>query len=137
MKTILFTSIAAGIIALGAGFAAPAAMAQQKSAGPENLHYDIYEPSERRRMRRDTCGKDENESGAYCVKKCDKEYVAVANAKPPRCRSIEPLPPGRMPTAVRAQTGVQPLPPDTPPPANRPRSETPVPIERKPAVAPR
>jgi hypothetical protein len=118
VKTILFMSIAAGTVVLEA-FVVPAAMAQQKSTAQDNLHYDIYQPSERLRTRRDTCLRDEDMKGAYCVKKCEKNFVAVGNGRPPRCRSTEPLAPGVMPSAIRIQTAAQPLPPGTPPPRNK------------------
>jgi hypothetical protein len=121
MKTIVFTSIATGVFTLGAAFFVPAADAQQKSTTSDNLHYDIYQPSERLRTRRDTCMKDEDMKGAYCLKKCEKNYVAVGNGRPPRCRSVEPLAPGVMPSAIRIQSAVQPLPPGgAPPPPNKP-----------------
>ena len=120
MKKTVFTSIAAGVFVLATAFLAPAANAQQKSTAPDNLRYDIYQPSERLRTRRDHCLKDEDMKGAYCVKKCEKNYVAVGNGRPPRCRSVEPLPPGVMPSAIRVQTAVQPPPGGAPPALNKP-----------------
>ena len=88
-------------------------LAQQKpNAG--TVYYDQYEPSERQRLRRETCAKDEESMGPYCTKKCDKGYLMVKGSKPARCRAIEPLAPGVMPTAVRKQVGVQPPPPGPP-----------------------
>ncbi len=112
MRTTMVTRIAAAAIALGAGAITLPASADQKSA-TQNLNYDIYVPSERLRTRREaSCLKDEDMKGAYCVKKCDKDYVSFGS-HPPRCRSAEPLAPGRMPTAIRMQTGTQPLPAGT------------------------
>ena len=111
MKAMAYTAIAAIVTALASAIVAPAAMAQQKAAAPDNLHYEIYQPSQRLRTRRDNCSSDEDIRGAYCVKKCDTSYVAFGNGHPPRCRSIEPLPPGVMPSAMRVRTGAQPLPP--------------------------
>lgn len=108
----MVTRIAAAAIALGAGAIALPASADQKQAA-QNLNYDIYVPSERLRTRREaSCLADEDMKGAYCVKKCDKDYVSFGS-RPPRCRSAEPLAPGRMPTAIRIQTGTQPLPAGT------------------------
>jgi hypothetical protein len=102
------------------------AWAQQQSAAPEPaqpiseahatpVYYDEYQPSRRKRLRREaSCREDENENGAYCVKKCDKDYVATDDVRSPLCRSVDPLPPGSRPTVVRVQTGKQPLPSDTP-----------------------
>ena len=125
MRTIVSTGLAAAVIALGFCAAAAPVLAQQKSATQMNLYYDVYQPSERKRMRRDTCMNDEDMHGAYCIKKCDKGFIAVGSGKPPRCRSVDPLPPGRMPTAVRMQTGTQPLLPGTPAP--KPKSALPPP----------
>ena len=113
MNTTMIARIAAVAIALGVGAIALPALAEQKSA-TQNLNYDVYIPSERLRTRRDyACLKDEDMKGAYCVKKCDKDFVAVGSGRPPRCRSIEPLAPGRMPTAIRVQSGTQTLLPGT------------------------
>lgn len=112
MKITMVIRIAAAAIALGAGAIVLPASADQKSA-TQNLNYDIYVPSERLRTRRESsCLNDEDMRGAYCVKKCEKDYV-LFGTHPPRCRSAEPLAPGRMPTAIRMQTGIQPLPPGT------------------------
>jgi hypothetical protein len=112
MNNVMIMRIAAAVIALGAGALALPAAADQKPAA-QNLSYDIYVPSERLRTRREaSCLSDEDMKGAYCVKKCDKDYVSFGS-RPPRCRSAEPLAPGRMPTAIRMQTGTQPLPPGT------------------------
>lgn len=119
MKTIVFTSIAAGVLALGTMAVVPAAMAQKKPAALDNLHYEIYQPSQRLRTRRDNCSSDEDMKGAYCVKKCLTNFVASGNDNLPRCRSVEPLPPGVMPSAMRVQTGAQPLPPGTPQSRNK------------------
>jgi hypothetical protein len=120
MRNIASTGLAVTVIAAAINMIAPPAQAEQKSTTQMNLYYDVYQPSERRRMRRDTCMADEDMRGAYCVKKCDKGFVAVGSGKPPRCRSVDPLPPGRMPTAIRIQTGTQPLPPGTPAPKPAP-----------------
>ena len=120
MRAILLASFAVAAVAVGGAVVfAPPAPAQQK-AGAQNLYYDIYIPSQRLRTRRDNCLNDEEMMGAYCVKKCAKDYVSLGSDHPPRCRSADPLAPGRMPTAIRTQTGTQPLPPGTPPPPNKP-----------------
>jgi hypothetical protein len=123
MKAIAYTAIAAIVTALAPAIVAPAAMAQQKATALDNLHYDIYQPSQRLRTRRDNCSSDEDIKGAYCVKKCEKNFVAIGNGHPPRCRSVEPLPPGVMPSAMRVQTGTQPLPPGSPQPRNKPSGQ--------------
>ena len=116
MRMVLLATHAVAVVAFaGAVSFAPPAPAQEKS-GAQNLYYDIYIPSQRLRTRRDNCLADEDMMGAYCVKKCEKDFVSFGNGHPPRCRSVEPLAPGRMPSAVRTQTGTQPLPPGTPPP---------------------
>ena len=92
----------------------PRVMAQQDSTTQMNVYYDEYQPSGRRRLRRESCAQDENESGIYCIKKCEGGFVAVANVKPPLCRSVDPLPPGKTPSAVRVQTGTQPVLADAP-----------------------
>ncbi len=83
------------------------ARAEQTPPGKPTLYYDQYEPSQRQRLRRETCGRDEVALGPYCTKKCESGYIFVAGAKPPRCRSVEPLAPGKMPSGVRKQTGKQ------------------------------
>jgi hypothetical protein len=104
MKALAFAAVTAVVT----GLVTPEAKAQQKSIPPDTLHYDIYQPSQRLRTRRDNCFNDEDMKGAYCVKKCARNYVAFGNGHPPRCRSVDPLPPGVMPSAERVQTGVQP-----------------------------
>lgn len=119
MKAILLAKLVVAAVGFGGAVAvAPPAQAQQKP-GAQNLYYDIYIPSQRLRTRRDNCLTDEDMIGAYCVKKCEKDFVSFGNGHPPRCRSVEPLAPGRMPSAIRTQSGTQPLPPGTPPPSNK------------------
>lgn len=127
MRMIALARTVALVTALTSACApAQYASAQQQSPAPEpaqlnseaqatHAYYDEYQPSRRTRLRREaSCRDDENENGAYCVKKCDKGFVFMGDGKPPLCRSVDPLPPGSMPTAVRIQTGKQPLLPDTP-----------------------
>jgi len=83
----------------------------QKPAPGKKPVYDQYEPSKVRRTRKQECLRDEEPSGAYCVRLCQKGYVAVPNSNPPRCRSVEPLPPGSLPGPVRKETGSQRKPP--------------------------
>lgn len=131
MNIVIITRIAAAALALGAGAIALPASADQRSAA-QNLNYDIYVPSERLRTRREaSCLNDEDMKGAYCVKKCDKDYVSFGT-HPPRCRSAEPLAPGRMPTAIRMQTGSQPLPAGTAPAAPKKPVDPAVRAARKP-----
>lgn len=112
---------AAGIVA-----AAPwPALAQQKpaaekSAQPSGTYYDQYEPSRRQRTRRESCLRDEDEAGAFCVKRCDTGYRLVPGANPPRCRSIKPLPPGQKPGPIRKQVSEPYKPLETPLPGKKP-----------------
>jgi hypothetical protein len=80
----------------------------QKPAPQKKPVYDQYEPSKVRRTRSQECMRDEDPVGAYCVKVCQKGYLPVPNIDPPRCRSIEPLPPGQIPGPIRKETGAQP-----------------------------
>lgn len=81
--------------------------------------YDVYEPSQRLRTRRQECMRDEEPLGAYCVKKCQSGYQSETSGRSARCRSIEPLPPGSVPTPVRKEIGTQPSLPE--PAKPRPR----------------
>ena len=111
--------ILAGLcVAAQAGFAIA-----QKPAPQQKPVYDQYEPSKVRRTRSQQCLRDEEPAGAYCVKVCQKGYLPVPNSDPPRCRSVEPLPPGQLPGPIRKETGTQPrLPPGSDKPASS-RSE--------------
>ena len=86
--------------------AAPA----QRSA---TLYYDRYEASQRLRLRRETCMRDENMVAQYCVKKCMAGYLMPGGSTsvPRECRSAKPLPEGQLPQAYRRQPAVQPAPP--------------------------
>ena len=87
----------------------PAAKALQNKP-----QYDVYEPSQRLRTRRQECMKGEDSVGAYCVKKCQTGYTMEVRGKQARCRAINPLPPGAIAGAPRKEIGVQ---PKLPPPA--------------------
>jgi hypothetical protein len=80
-------------------------LAQQNP--PQKSVYDQYEPSKVRRTRLQECLRDEEPAGAYCVKLCQKGYQPVPKSAPPRCRSIEPLPPGQIAGPIRKETGTQ------------------------------
>lgn len=88
-------------------------------------YYDMYEPSLRQRLRRETCGRNELPNGADCVRMCKKGYIQIVGSKPPRCRSIAPLPAGQLPGSVPKETGTPPRPPREPatptPPGTGPR----------------
>lgn len=112
MTKATIAAATAWALAQAAGAHADQKLVGQRLAAQTTVYYDQYEPSQRQRLRRETCARDEDPIGPYCVKKCDKGYVPVANSKPVRCRSIEPLAPGVMPSAVRKQKGVQPPPPE-------------------------
>lgn len=118
---------AAGICAAAAPWPAPAQQkppaekpAAGKSAQPPGTYYDQYEPSRRQRLRRESCTRNEDESGAFCVKRCDTGYRLVPGANPPRCRSIKPLPPGQKPGPVRKQVSEPYKPLEPPPPGKQP-----------------
>ena len=88
---------------------------------PDKPVYDIYEPSQRLRTRRQECMRDEEPMGAYCAKKCQAGYQMEISGKNARCRSINPLPPGSLPGPVRKEIGTQPkLPAPAKPQAPRP-----------------
>ena len=100
------------------------AIAQQPAGKPvaktlqDKPIYDVYEPSQRLRTRRQECMRDEDAMGAYCAKKCQAGYQMEISGKNARCRAVEPLPPGAAPGPVRKEIGTQPaLPkPDKPRP---------------------
>lgn len=74
--------------------------------------YDRYEASQRQRLRRDTCMRDEDMAAQYCVKKCQAGYVVTSGSDLPRvCRSEKPFPAGALPQAYRRQPAIQPVPP--------------------------
>lgn len=107
------------LLAAQAGFANA-----QKPAPPKKPVYDQYEPSKVRRGRAQQCLRNEDPVGAYCVKVCQKGYLPVPQSDPPRCRSVDPLPPGHIPGPIRKETGTQPkLPqqsgPKQPPPSGQ------------------
>jgi hypothetical protein len=77
----------------------------------EKPHYDVYEPSQRLRTRKQVCMQDEVSNDAFCVKKCETGYQMEFSGKQAKCRSQKPLPPGVMPGPVRKQQGNQPKPP--------------------------
>lgn len=92
---------------------AAGALAQQpQGKNPPRAYYDSYEASQRQRLRRDTCMRDEDMLQQYCVKKCGKGYLNVSGAVVPRvCRGEKPLPPGQLPQPYHRQNGIQPVPP--------------------------
>lgn len=94
-------------LATAAGAAEPKPPRSNAGAAKEKLYYDTYEPVQRLRLRRETCGRAEQAVGAFCVKACQRGYVAVAG-KPVRCRSLTPLPPGHFPGPVRKEMNVLP-----------------------------
>lgn len=91
--------------------------AQQPATKPAaRVYYDAYEPLQRPRLKRESCRKDEDSVGAYCVKKCNPSYELKSEMRPMRCQGTKPLPPGVLPGPVRSDIGVQPMPeqPDKP-----------------------
>lgn len=109
----------AGIcVAAQAGFAHA-----QRPAPQKKPVYDQYEPSKVRRTRSQECLRDEEAAGAYCVRVCQRGYLPVPNSDPPRCRSVDPLPPGQLARPIRKETGTQPRLPQ-PPGSQQPRVPT-------------
>jgi hypothetical protein len=103
---------ALGALALAAASAwgqAPAA----KPAPQAGMVYDRYQASQRLRLRAESCMRDEDSSGAYCIKKCASGYVSLDSPPPGAriCRSARPLGPGQIQPPLRKQLGVQPAPP--------------------------
>lgn len=106
------------LVALAAG-----ALAQAPARKPLAAAYDEYESSQRQRLRRESCGREEDMVGAFCVRQCERGYRPVSHdALPRRCRSVQPLPAGSLPQGVRRQVGTQPVPPamSPAPPAGTP-----------------
>lgn len=93
------------LVGLWAVAQAAPALAQQRTAPAKKPVYDQYEPSRILRTGRQGCMHNEDTIGAYCVKVCKKGYVPVPNSDPPRCRSLEPLPPGQLAGPIRKETG--------------------------------
>lgn len=105
-------ALLAGIcIAAHAGFA----LAQKPAPQKKKPVYDQYEPSKVLRTRSQDCLRDEEAAGAYCVKICRRGYLQVPNSNPPRCRSVNPLPPGQLAGPIRKEKGAQPKLPKQPP----------------------
>ena len=104
--------------------AAAGAWAQAPGKKTPPAVYDEYEPSQRQRLRRESCGRDEDALAAFCVKRCERGYIVATSQSslPRRCRSVQPLPPGSLSQGVRRQVGTQPVPPK---PSNSAPSETP------------
>ncbi|MGH8765029.1 MAG: hypothetical protein ACRET8_04880 [Burkholderiales bacterium] len=112
-------------IALAAGVAlgilpaqaqTPAKPAAKATPAPQfqpqgRVYYDSYQASQRQRLRRESCMRDEDLQAQYCVKKCRAQYV-IANGRelPRQCRSAKPLPPGQLPTANQVQKGTVAIP---------------------------
>ena len=66
-----------------AALAAAPAFGQGGGAMPK------YEPSQRARTALDTCLKDEVMNGAWCVKKCQKDFRLDLQARPPACIGLK------------------------------------------------
>lgn len=89
------------------------------AAAAPKVYYDIYEPLQRPRLKRESCMKTEDSVGAYCVTKCNPSYELKSDVRPMRCVGTKPLPPGMLPGPIRSEKGIQPMPPipDKPPPS--------------------
>jgi hypothetical protein len=109
-------------VAVTAGWMATCATSVVAAQKPPRatVYYDQYEPSQRQRLRRESCARDEDVVGAFCAKRCEKGYIHVVGSKPYRCRSLEPLPPGHLPGAMRRQVS----PPAAPSAPREPASKT-------------
>ncbi|OGA20539.1 MAG: hypothetical protein A3I02_11740 [Betaproteobacteria bacterium RIFCSPLOWO2_02_FULL_67_26] len=109
------------LLLLAAGWCAAAhwglAMAQPGTQAPAakkaaRVYYDQYEPMKALRLSRQDCLRTEESIGAFCVNRCQRGYVMVPGSNPPRCRSVDPLPPGQLPGPIRKEVGApQPKPP--------------------------
>ena len=99
------------LLAAGCGLAAHAGVAPAQQAPQAKPVYDQYLPSRILKTGRQECMRNEDQIGAYCVRICQKGYVMVPNSNPPRCRSVEPLPPGSIAGPLRQETGTLPNPP--------------------------
>jgi hypothetical protein len=108
------------VLATAAGAAQPTPPRNANGGAKAKLYYDTYEPVQRLRLRRETCGRTEQAVGAFCVKACQRGYVAVAG-KPVRCRSLTPLPPDHFPGPVRKEMDVLTRPVPKPGPSQNPK----------------
>ncbi len=74
--------------------------------------YERYQASQRLRLRREQCMRDEDLVRQYCVKRCERGFTNTTGETLPRiCRGVKPLPPGSLAPALRKQTGQKPKPP--------------------------
>jgi hypothetical protein len=114
--------LALAVLAPAAGAAQPTPSQSTAGGTRAKLYYDAYEPVQRLRLRRETCGRTEQAVGAFCVKACQRGYVAVAG-KPVRCRSLTPLPPDHFPGPVRKEMDVATRPAPKPGPSQNPNRD--------------
>ncbi len=115
MLVVLAAAIlAASQAGLTAAQQSPARKPVPPKAQKAKEYFDMYEPARRLRMRRETCASKEQSFGAYCVKACRSGYVAMTGTKPPRCRSLTPLPAGQFPGPVRKEVDAKPRVPRPP-----------------------
>jgi hypothetical protein len=66
-----------------------AALAASPAFGQGSGAMPRYEPSQRARTALDTCLKDEVMNGAWCVKKCQKDFRLDPQARPPVCIGLK------------------------------------------------
>lgn len=92
------------------GATKPAAQQPALAKPPARPLYDVYEPLQRPRLKRESCLKDEDSVGVYCVKKCNPSYELKSDVRPMRCQGTIPLPPGMLPGPIRSEVGEQPMP---------------------------
>jgi hypothetical protein len=98
------------ILLAGSCAAAQGGLALAQKLPPSKPVYDQYQPNRVLRTGRQECMSNEDPIGAYCVRMCQKGYVVVPDSDPPRCRSIEPLPPGQAAGPIRMETAPVPKP---------------------------
>jgi hypothetical protein len=112
------TALPSCLLLAGIAAAIPAAQvfAQKPAAKPAagGIH-DLYEPSYRQRLRRESCARDEEPWGPNCVKKCEKGFALQTDTRPPRCRSLKPLPAGQRPGPLQRHAVERPKPLEAPP----------------------
>ena len=112
IRSAVAVAVGAAILAAATSVAAQTSPSRAATKRPARVYYDHYQASHRQRLRRETCMRDEDFIGKYCVKKCEKGYVTDNPTQVPRdCRSEKPLPEGQLPQGGKVQRGIV-----TPPP---------------------
>jgi hypothetical protein len=95
-----------------AGAPKPAPQLQIKSQAATGGDYERYEASHRQRLRRESCGRDEDLVKQYCIKRCERGFINTSGESVPRvCRGAKPVPAGVPVPPYRKQFGERPPPP--------------------------